>query len=154
MKPKPFCITESFARAILLGLEKPLHLSPSIELVAVMSEHDGRELWRFRVDPARPIQKRPSTPEYAAEALRLFGTLQMKAELQAFEQCIVEWLNRNPSSSPAGRCAWCGKAETPSARVLPFGAGEHREWLDAECWALSTETGRGRPGIEGNGHSP
>ena len=44
MKPKPFCITESFARAILLGLEKPLHLSPSIELVAVMSEHDGREL--------------------------------------------------------------------------------------------------------------
>ena len=31
-------------------------------------------------------------------------------------------------------CAWCRKAETPSARVLPFGAGEHHAWLHAECW--------------------
>ena len=52
------------------------------------------------------------------------------------EQCIVEWLNANPTFSLAGRCAWCGKAETPIAKVLPFGAGEHREWLAAECWAL------------------
>jgi hypothetical protein len=64
------------------------------------------------------------------------GLLRVEAEVQTFEQCIVEWLNRNPSSSPAGRCAWCGKAETPSARVLPFGAGEHHEWLHAECWAF------------------
>jgi len=57
-----------------------------------------------------------------------------EAEVQAFECCIVEWLNRNPSFSPAGRCAWCGKAEMPSAVVLPFGTGEHHAWLHADCW--------------------
>jgi hypothetical protein len=63
------------------------------------------------------------------------GWSRLEAEVQAFEQFIVEWLNANPTLSPAGRCAWCGKAETPSARVLPFGAGEHHEWLHAECWS-------------------
>ena len=63
------------------------------------------------------------------------GLLRVEAEVQAFEQCIVEWLNANPSFSPAGRCTWCGKPETPSAMVLPFGAGEHHAWLHAECWA-------------------
>jgi hypothetical protein len=62
------------------------------------------------------------------------GLLRAEAEVQAFECCIVEWLNRNPSFSPAGRCAWCGKPEIPSAMVLPFGAGEHHAWLHAECW--------------------
>jgi len=63
------------------------------------------------------------------------GWSRLEAEVQAFEQCIVEWLNANPSFSLAGRCAWCGKPETPSATVLPFGAGEHHAWLHAECWA-------------------
>jgi hypothetical protein len=63
------------------------------------------------------------------------GLLRVQAEVQAFEQCIVEWLNRNPSSSAEGRCTWCGKPETPSAVVLPFGAGEHHTWLHPECWA-------------------
>src|SRR5262245_4489500 len=62
------------------------------------------------------------------------GWSRLEAEVQAFEQCIVEWLNANPSASPAGRCAWCGKAETPSATVLPFGADEHHAWLHTECW--------------------
>ena len=62
------------------------------------------------------------------------GLFRVEAEVQAFESCLVEWLNRNPSSSPAGRCAWCGKPQTPSAMVLPFGAGEHHAWLHAECW--------------------
>jgi len=66
----------------------------------------------------------------------LESLLRVQVEVQAFKCCISEWLNRNLSSSPAGSCAWCGKAETPSANVLPFGAGEHHEWLHAECWAL------------------
>ena len=45
------------------------------------------------------------------------GLLRVQAEVQAFQCCLVEWLNRNPSSSPAGRCAWCGKSETPGAMV-------------------------------------
>jgi len=63
------------------------------------------------------------------------GWSRLEAEVRAFEQCIVEWLNANPSFSPAGRCTWCGKPETPSAMVLPFGAGEHHVWLHAECWS-------------------
>jgi hypothetical protein len=62
------------------------------------------------------------------------GLLRVQAEVQAFESCLVEWLNRNPSSSPAGRCAWCGKPETPGAMVLPFGASEHHAWLHGDCW--------------------
>jgi hypothetical protein len=61
------------------------------------------------------------------------GWSRAEAEVQAFEQCIVEWLNTNPSFSPAGRCTWCGKPEMPSAMVLPFGAGEHHAWLHADC---------------------
>jgi hypothetical protein len=63
------------------------------------------------------------------------GMLPVEAEVQAFGQCIVEWLNANPSFSPAGRCAWCGKAETPSAVVLPFGTGPGTHaFLHDECW--------------------
>jgi len=62
------------------------------------------------------------------------GLVRIEAEVQAFKHCIVEWLNANPISSPAGRCAWCGKSETPGAMVLPFGAGEHHAWLHADCW--------------------
>jgi hypothetical protein len=60
--------------------------------------------------------------------------LRVQVEVQAFECCISEWLNRNPSSSPAGSCAWCGKAETPSATVVPFGASDDHAWLHPECW--------------------
>jgi hypothetical protein len=62
------------------------------------------------------------------------GLLRNQAELQAFEHCIVEWLNANPCSSPAGRCTWCGKPETPGAIVLPFGVGERHAWLHSDCW--------------------
>lgn len=49
--------------------------------------------------------------------------------------CVVEWLNRHPAPSPPGRCAWCGRPESPGAVVLPFGTepGTHT-WLHAECW--------------------
>jgi hypothetical protein len=64
------------------------------------------------------------------------GLLRLEAEVQAFDQCIVEWLNTNPSSTLAGRCAWCGRPESPSAVVLPFGIepGTHAS-LHADCWA-------------------
>jgi hypothetical protein len=49
--------------------------------------------------------------------------------------CVVEWLNKHPASSPSGRCAWCGRPDSPGAVVLPFGTepGTHT-WLHAECW--------------------
>jgi hypothetical protein len=62
------------------------------------------------------------------------GLSPLDAEVKAFEYCIVEWLNANPVQSLAGRCAWCGKVETRSIKVVPFGAGEHHAWLHAYCW--------------------
>jgi len=58
-----------------------------------------------------------------------------EAEARAFECCIVEWLNRNPTPSAPGRCAWCGQAESRDAVVLPYGTepGTHI-WLHVECW--------------------
>jgi hypothetical protein len=57
------------------------------------------------------------------------------------EGCIVEWLNQHPATSAPGRCLWCGKPDTPSAVVLPFGTepGTHA-WLHAECWAAWHQT--------------
>jgi hypothetical protein len=75
------------------------------------------------------------------------GLLRNQAELQAFEHCIVEWLNANPCSSPAGRCTWCGKPETPGAMVLPFGVGERHAWIHAECWPAWHQSRRAEAAI-------
>ena len=58
-----------------------------------------------------------------------------EAEGRAFECCVVEWLNRHPAPSPPGSCRWCGKSESASAVVLPFGTepGTHT-WLHSNCW--------------------
>ena len=67
------------------------------------------------------------------ESVRKSADSQFKHRL--LEACIVEWLNQHPAPSPPGRCAWCGRRESPSAVVLPFGTepGMHA-WLHAECW--------------------
>ena len=56
-----------------------------------------------------------TSPEYwhvlfhqrAAFAEFAGGLPRANAEAQAFECCVVEWLNRNPAPSVAGRCSWC-----------------------------------------------
>jgi hypothetical protein len=62
------------------------------------------------------------------------GLSRAEADAQALACCIVEWLNRNPTPSVAGRCAWCGYAESRDAVALPYGTepGTHI-WLHAEC---------------------
>jgi hypothetical protein len=63
------------------------------------------------------------------------GCSRARAAALAFESCVVEWLNRHPVASSAGRCAWCGEAESSNAMVLPFGCepGGHT-WLHSQCW--------------------
>jgi hypothetical protein len=76
---------------------------------------------------------RPGRDGWSAEDWRLFfeeraaiaefdgGLPRAKAEAQAFECCLIEWLNRNPSPSAPGRCGWCGRSESQDAVVLPYG---------------------------------
>src|SRR5262249_40024232 len=90
---------------------------------------------------------RPNRDSWSAEDWQAFfhertsiaefdgGLPRTKAETQALACCVIEWLNRNPAPSAAGRCGWCGRAQTRDAVVLPFGTkpGTHA-WLHAECW--------------------
>src|SRR5262245_61199408 len=50
------------------------------------------------------------------------GLSRPEAEAQAFACCVVEWLNRNPEHSPAGRCLVCGDREHAHDPLLPYGA--------------------------------
>jgi hypothetical protein len=71
------------------------------------------------------------------------GSLRTEAEAQALTCCIVEWLNRNPTPSAPGRCAWCGQAESRDAVVLPYGTEPATHiWLHPECWAAWQDTRR------------
>jgi len=82
------------------------------EIVALLRpDHDGwsAEDWQAYFD------ERAGIVEFDG------GVPRLEAEAYAFECCVVEWLNRHPVPSDPGRCAWCGKAESLGAVVLPFG---------------------------------
>jgi hypothetical protein len=58
-----------------------------------------------------------------------------EAEAQAFACCVVEWLNRNPERSPAGRCLGCGDREHAHDPLLPYGTEPNGQvWLHSRCW--------------------
>jgi hypothetical protein len=63
------------------------------------------------------------------------GESQRHFKCRTLEARVVEWLNQHPAPSAPGRCAWCGRPESPAAVVVPFGTepGTHT-WLHAECW--------------------
>jgi hypothetical protein len=63
------------------------------------------------------------------------GLLRAEAEAQAFECCVVEWLNRNTERSPAGRCLGCGDREYAHDPLLPYGIEPNcHVWLHSHCW--------------------
>jgi hypothetical protein len=100
---------------------------------------------------------RPSKDGWSADDWQLYfeeraavaefdgGLPRSDAEAQAFECCVVEWLNRNPTPSAAGRCSWCGQPESHGAVVVPYGTqpGTHA-WLHTECWPAWQEFRRSK----------
>jgi hypothetical protein len=63
------------------------------------------------------------------------GLPRQEAEVRAFDCCVVEWLNRNPARSPAGRCLACGGSEHAHDTLLPFGIEPTgHAWLHSRCW--------------------
>jgi hypothetical protein len=63
------------------------------------------------------------------------GLPRAEAEAQAFACCVVEWLNRNPERSPAGRCLGCGDREHAHDPLLPYGVEPAGHvWLHSRCW--------------------
>jgi TubC N-terminal docking domain len=58
-----------------------------------------------------------------------------QAETQAFECCVVEWLNRNSVRSAPGRCVGCGTVEDTARPLLPMGTERNGHvWLHSGCW--------------------
>jgi hypothetical protein len=57
------------------------------------------------------------------------------AEAQAFECCVIEWLNRHPERSPPGHCLACGGRDQAHDPVLPYGIeSAGHAWLHSHCW--------------------
>src|SRR5262249_18426866 len=54
---------------------------------------------------------------------------------QTFACCVVEWLNRNPERSAAGRCVGCGDRAYAHDPLLPYGVEPAGHvWLHLRCW--------------------
>ncbi|MBV8629261.1 MAG: hypothetical protein JO371_15580, partial [Paraburkholderia sp.] len=63
------------------------------------------------------------------------GLPRAEAEAQAFACCVVEWLNRNPERSTAGRCLGCGDREYAHDPLPPCGTDPNGHiWLHSRCW--------------------
>jgi hypothetical protein len=63
------------------------------------------------------------------------GLPRAEAEVRALACCVVEWLNRNPERSPAGRCLGCGDREYAHDPLLPYGVEPTGHvWLHPRCW--------------------
>lgn len=62
------------------------------------------------------------------------GLRRPAAEAEAFQDCVVAWLNHYPAASPSGRCSWCGHPDSRDVVVLPYGTGPHI-WLHGKCWS-------------------
>jgi hypothetical protein len=100
-----------------------LHKADVVRILRAAKEDWSADDWRLY------FEERAAVGEFDG------GLPRADAETQAFECCVVEWLNRNPAPSAAGRCSWCGQPESHGAVVVPYGMrpGTHA-WLHTECW--------------------
>jgi hypothetical protein len=59
------------------------------------------------------------------------------AEAKALEACIATWLNKNPVTSTAHVCIFCGAGARPNDTLLPFGTTPPgAAWLHGTCWPI------------------
>jgi hypothetical protein len=102
-----------------------------VRLLHSAQDGSSRDYWHIL------FQERAALAELAG------GLPRADAEAEAFGCCVVEWLNRNPTPSVAGRCLWCGQPGSHDAVVVPYGTqpGTHA-WLHPECWLAWHEVRR------------
>jgi hypothetical protein len=120
---------------------------PPCEIIDALSRHKSQVIEIIRLDRSvwSAEDWRAFFDERAGIAEFDHGLPRQQAEDRAFECCVVEWLNRNPAPSIAGRCCRCGEVGTPDAVILPYGTEpETHAWLHAECWTDWQEDRRSR----------
>jgi len=111
--------------------------APSAAVLDALSRHKAEIM----------VLLRPAEDGWSAEDWQVFfeeragivefdgGLPRAEAEAQAFACCVVEWLNRNPERSPAGRCLGCGDREHAHDPLLPYGVEPAGYvWLHSSCW--------------------
>lgn len=74
------------------------------------------------------------------------GLPRAQAEARAFSCCVGEWLHRNPTRSPSGRCDHCGQSK---GMLLPYLTGYSlndpgHTWLHQECSPAWHQTHRAK----------
>ena len=100
-----------------------------------------------RHKPEIVVLLRPAEGGWSAEDWQVFfeeragivefdsGLPRAEAEAHAFAYCLVEWLNRNPERSPAGRCLGCDGGEHAIYKPLPFDTeSAGHAGLCSRCW--------------------
>jgi hypothetical protein len=96
------------------------------EIVALLRQ--GRNGWS-REDWQVFFEERAGIAEFEG------GLARPKAEVRAFDCCIVEWLRRNFVRSPPERCLACGGGDHPYDALLPHGfEPTGHAWLHLRCW--------------------
>jgi hypothetical protein len=88
----------------------------------------ARRIWSAR-DWLAFFEERAAVAEFDG------GLTRSDAEAQAFEACVVEYINRNLMTSPPGYCSACGGSKNNHDAILPFGPGPRGHcWLHSDCW--------------------
>jgi hypothetical protein len=95
--------------------------------------------------PGKQSKRAPISPTAAkwikafadnvAAILRVRNIPRVEAEGVAFANTVIAFLDATHPDTPSGRCAWCGKPETPGAALLPIGWGDRHAWPHGCCWA-------------------
>ena len=103
---------------------------------------DAVRLADFLNPPPPPLPPlRQAFERHVATVMHVRNLPRSEAERVAYEIVLVELLNATHPDTDPSRCAHCGQAETPSAILLPIGAGRHA-WLHDRCWQAWRERRR------------
>jgi hypothetical protein len=109
---------------------------PSVAVIDTLSRHKAEVLKLLR----------PAGNGWAAADWHAFfderaiaefddGLSRSVAEEHAFTCSVSEWLNRNPITSPPGRCLACGDREYGYDPLLAYGVEPTgHAWLHSRCW--------------------
>ena len=115
---------------------------------------DGRQFATGDRTDWRPEDWRARFNERAGFLEHDGGWPRVEAEVQALEQCIVEWLNANPSFSPRRTLRMVRQARNAERQGLAIRSRRTSRMASRRMLPglASIETDGSRPGIEGNGH--
>ncbi len=107
---------------------------PPAEALDALRDHKEAVVAELRKIAAGVGEWRLLFEDHVATIMRARSLSRPEAERVAFQIVLVEFLNRTYPNTPSGRCAWCGRSETPGAVLLPIGVGARHAWLHSGCW--------------------